>query len=328
MKVLMKTAFRNASALASTLLLGLLVASSLILAQTQPIVPVPKKLAPAPVKAAVPKPAAASAKPIAVTSAKQLSPAARTASSKVNPAIGSSSGAPTASTSQSALPGASNVPSALSQTTPSSFATPSNAPTSAGSNPGDPRAPVAGQGLGTFLWPGGWTLTAYGCFRTGTRLFCDFDTTNQNNVPANTVIWSGAGGVNLVDDGGKITQRHNAFFVGDDGSQFQTAYISPQPVRFIIEYDDVDQRYTSVSLVFIRDRIQGVPITLIDPSQPAGRMPARASASAPASRTPQAVQPGANGTLDRATQTVNNVNTQKQKAQDLLKSMQGAVQSH
>jgi hypothetical protein len=107
-------------------------------------------------------------------------------------------------------------------------------------------------------------------------LFCDFDTTNQNNVPASTVIWSGAGGVNLVDDGGKITQRHNAFFVGEDGSQFQTAYISPQPVRFVIEYDDVDPRFTSVSLAFVRDRIQGVPVTVIDPSQPAGRIPARA----------------------------------------------------
>jgi hypothetical protein len=281
MKTLMKTAFGNASALASMVLLGLLVASSLTLAQTQPIIPVPKRLAPAPLKAAAPKPAVAPAKPVAARSAKQLSPAARTASSKVNPAIGSASGASAASTSQSAQPGASAVPSALSQATPSSFATPSNAPTSAGSNPGDPRTPVAGQGLGTFLWPGGWTLTAYGCFRTGTRLFCDFDTTNQNNLPANTSIWAGAGGVNLVDDGGKITLRHNAFFVGDDGSQFSTAYLTAQkPARFIIEYDNVDQRYTSISLVCGRDQIQGLPITQMDPSQPAGTIPARASASA------------------------------------------------
>jgi hypothetical protein len=203
-----------------------------------------------------------------------------------------------------------------------------NAYSSTGSAPADSRAPVAGQGVGTFLWPGGWTLTAYGCFRTGTRLFCDFDTTNQNNVQAGNNIWAAAGGVNLVDDGGKITQRHNAFFVGDDGSQFQTAYISPQPVRFIIEYDDVDQRYASISLVLARQRIQAVPITLIDPAQPAGRMPARASASAPAQGAQPATQPGASSVLDKATQTVNNANAQKQKAQGLLKSMQGAVQSH
>ena len=90
----------------------------------------------------------------------------------------------------------------------------------------------------------------------------------------------------MVDDGGKITRRHNAFFVGSDGSQFTTAYISPQPVRFIIEYDDVDQRYTSISLILGRERIQAIPITLIDPSQPAGRIPARASAGAPGMQPP------------------------------------------
>jgi hypothetical protein len=134
---------------------------------------------------------------------------------------------------------------------------------------------VGGLGVGSFLWPGGWTLTAYGCFRTDTRLFCDFDTTNTNNLAVNASIWSGAGGVNVVDDGGKITIRHNAFFVGTDGSQFQTAYVSPQPVRFIIEYDDVDPRYTTVSLVLTTNRIKSVPVFAIDPSQPAGVFPSR-----------------------------------------------------
>jgi hypothetical protein len=172
----------------------------------------------------------------------------------------------------------------LSAVTPSNALSGQTQPNISNSNaaaPGDSRAPVAAQGVGSFLWPGGWTLTAYGCFRTGTRLFCDFDTTNQNNLQADTSIWSGGGGVDLVDDGGKITRRHNAFFVGSDGSQFTTAYISPQPVRFVIEYDDVDQRYTSISLILGRERIQAIPITLIDISQPAGRIPARAFASAP-----------------------------------------------
>ena len=44
--------------------------------------------------------------------------------------------------------------------------------------------------------------------------------------------------------------------------------------------DNVDQRYTSISLVCGRDQIQGLPITQMDPSQPAGTIPARASASA------------------------------------------------
>ena len=337
MKILTKTAFRNPSALASTVLPGLLLASSLMLAQT-PIVPaVPKKPVPVPAKKATPvKPAVVPAKSVAVIPAKQLAAPAQAASSTGQSAIGSASSAATAITNQSSQVG-SGVSSLASQTIPNTAVSPTNALTSTSSAPvsstpgataGDSRAPVAGQGVGTILWPGGWTLTAYGCFRTGTRLFCDFDTTNQNNLQAGTNIWSGGGGVDVVDDGGKITLRHNAFFVGDDGSQFQTAYISPQPVRFIIEYDDVDQRYTSIALVLGRQRIQGVPITLIDPSQPAGKMPARVVAGAPAPGTQQAAQPAANGALGTATNAVNNVNGQAKKAQGLLQSVQGAVQPH
>jgi hypothetical protein len=140
---------------------------------------------------------------------------------------------------------------------------------------GDPRAPVGGMGVGSFVFQG-WTLTSYGCFRTGTRLFCDFDTSHRSNLQAGSNIW---GPVKLVDDGGKITDRHNAFFVGDDGSQFATAYLtSGKPARFIIEFDDVGQRYTSISLVLGKEQIQAIPITLMDPSTPAGTLPARASA--------------------------------------------------
>jgi len=333
MKILTKTALRNASALASTVLLGLLVASSLMLAQT-PIVPaVPKKPVPAPAKKAPPvKPAVVPAKSVAVIPAKQLAAPAQAASSTGQSAIGSASSAATAITNQSSQVGSGVVSPLASQTIPNTALSPTNALSSTGSTTGatagDSRAPVAGQGVGTILWPGGWTLTAYGCFRTGTRLFCDFDTTNQNNLQAGTYIWSGGGGVDVVDDGGKITLRHNAFFVGDDGSQFQTAYISPQPVRFIIEYDDVDQRYTWISLVLGRQRIQAVPITLIDPSQPAGKMPARVFAGAPASGTQQAGQPAANGALGNTTNAINNVNNQTKKAQGLLQSVQGAVQPH
>jgi hypothetical protein len=340
MKVLSKTAFRNPFVLASIAVLGFLAASSLTLAQTTPVVPaVPKKLAPATAKPATAvKPAAATAKPVA---AKQLAAPVQAAPSNGQSSIGSASGGATAITNQGLQPAslvspltsqtnsnpAGTVSSALASTGSTSTGSTATGSTATGSTPGDPRAPVAGQGVGTLLWPGGWTLTAYGCFRTGTRLFCDFDTTNQNNLSANTTIWSGAGGVNLVDDGGKITQRHNAFFVGQDGSQFQTAYISPQPVRFIIEYDDVDPRYTSASLVLVRERIQGVPITAIDPSQPAGTMPARVAASAPASGT-QGAQPASGDALGKATNAVNNVSEQKKKAQGLWQSVQGAVQPH
>jgi len=253
-----------------------------------------------------------------------------------SPAANAAAPAATSGASPAAAPAASWSPAVASQVGSPTSATPAGAVTSSSGN--GSRSAVGGLGVGTFLWPGGWTLTAYGCFRTGTRLFCDFDTTNQNNLQAASTIWSGGGGVNLVDDGGKITTRHNAFFVGQDGSQFPTAYISPQPVRFIIEYDDVNPSYTALSLVLGRERIQGVPITLIDPSQPQGKMPARpvvsngatsgANAATPgAAGTQQAGQPAA-GALDKADNAVNNANSQKKKAQSLLRSLQGVVQSH
>src|SRR5580700_6911551 len=251
---------------------------------TVPVKPVPaKKVAahPASAKTATPAPVAktttATPAPVAktatttTTSASQTAPVAGTAvtpaSSQTvltpanalstvtssNPVSTVMSSTPVSSVMSSAPVSSvlSSTPGSTAATAASALTSTNGAATSAGTmaSPGDSRAPVAAQGVGSFLWPGGWTLTAYGCFRTGTRLFCDFDTTNQNNLQADTSIWSGGGGVDLVDDGGKITRRHNAFFVGSDGSQFTTAYISPQPVRFVIEYDDVDQRYTSISLI-------------------------------------------------------------------------------
>lgn len=76
--------------------------------------------------------------------------------------------------------------------------------TSTAAAPGDSRAPVAAQGVGSFLWPGGWTQTAYGCFRSGTRLFCDFDTTNQNNLQADASIWSGGEGLIWLMTAGRL----------------------------------------------------------------------------------------------------------------------------
>jgi len=275
--------------------------------------------------------------PAAAQTPIQSAPAAAKPSvTAASPAANATAPAATPGASPMAAPAASWSPAVASPVGSSTSASPAGAVTSSSGN--GSRAPVGGFGVGTFLWPGGWTLTAYGCFRTDTRLFCDFDTTNQNNLQAASNIWSGGGGVNLVDDGGKITARHNAFFVGQDGSQFPNAYISSQPVRFIIEYDDVNPSYTAVSLVLGRQRIQGVPITLIDPSQPQGKMPARpvvsngapsgANAAAPgAAGTQQAGQPGA-GALDKANSAVNNANNQKKKAQSLWNSLQGAVQSH
>jgi hypothetical protein len=275
---------------------------------TAPVKPVPaKKVAahPASAKTATPAPVAktttATPAPVAktattTTSTSQIAPVAGTAvtpaSSQTvltpanalstvtssNPVSTVMSSAPVSSVMSSAPVSSvmSSTPGSTAATAASALTSTNGAASSAGTAaaPSDSRAPVVGQGVGTFLH-GPWTLIAYGCFRSGTRLFCDFDTTNQNNTGANSEIWRP---VSLVDDGGKITTRHNAFFVGDDGSQFSTAYLTAQkPARFIVEYDNVDQRYTSISLVLGKEQIQAVPITQIDPSQPAGAIPRRAA---------------------------------------------------
>ncbi len=141
----------------------------------------------------------------------------------------------------------------------------------------DPRSPVALQGVGTFHGAGGWTLTAYGCFRTGTRLLCDFDAAPPRNHQVNANAFSRW--VNLVDDGGKITGAHNAFFQATDGSQLNVAYAATDsPVRLFLEYDNVPANFTTVSLVHGRDRIQSVPVTAVNPTPPAGTAPATAKA--------------------------------------------------
>jgi hypothetical protein len=372
MTIVLRRALRSASIISNTALLACLSVVSLQ-AQTNATAAAPPKTGATNAKTA--NPAATTAKPATAGAAKPMVNAG--AAPQANAQVANSGGlvpagaqapiqsAPAAvkpnaamtspasnATAPAATPGASPTaaapaswsPAVASQGGSPTAASPAGTVTSASSSGNGSRSAVGGLGVGTFLWPGGWTLTAYGCFRTGTRLFCDFDTINQNNLQAGSNIWSGGGGVNLVDDGGKITVRHNAFFVGQDGSQFPTAYISPQPVRFIIEYDDVNPSYTAVSLVLGRERIQGVPITLIDPSQPQGKMPARpvvsnvatsgtnaatgVNAATPAATgTQQAGQPGT-GVLDKADSTVNNANNQKKKAQSIWKSLQGVAQSH
>jgi hypothetical protein len=170
--------------------------------------------------------------------------------------------------------GSNAASNALTGMTGGAGAAPSAGQSFAGSSGNRAAAPVGSLGVGSFVGSG-WTLVVYGCFRTGTRLFCDCDTSYQSNLQANTTIWYT---VKLVDDGGKMTDRHNAFFVGDDGSPFQSAYLtSSKTIRFMMEYDNIDQRYTSVSLVQGQQQIQGIPITPIDPNLPAGTMPARAT---------------------------------------------------
>jgi hypothetical protein len=195
------------------------------------------------------------------------------------------------------------------------------------------RGAVTMPGAGSFVW-GDWTLVAYGCYRTGvgTRVLCDFDASKQNGTQANAnQMWQG---LNLVDASGRVIQRHNSFFLGDDGSQFETGYISTTPVRMFIEYDDVGPSVTSATLVQGQNRVQGIAIQAIDPSAPPGAVPARSAAQDPSQA--QAAQPGApaTGAMDKAQQGMNgvnnqisNVNDKKAKAKGIWDQLKGTMQT-
>jgi hypothetical protein len=234
--------------------------------------------------------------------------------------------------SQAAIPATSTAASQNIVPASSTAGSVSSVPTAASGQ----RGAVGLQGTGSFLW-GDWTAIAYGCFRSGTRVLCDFDTLKQNPQQANAnQLW---GGLNLVDDGGRVSGRHEAFFMGDDGSQFQTGYISQTPVRLLMEYDDVSANITHATLVLANQRVQNVPITNADPSQPVGTIPARGAGQAPAAAAegapaaPASGAPAANPVdkaqngVNNAQNQINNVNTQKQKAKSMWDQLKGSVQS-
>jgi hypothetical protein len=188
-------------------------------------------------------------------------------------------------------------------------------------------------GTGSFLW-GDWTLVAYGCYRTGTRtrVLCDFDASKQNGVQANVnQMWQG---LNLVDGSGRVVQRHSAFFLGDDGSQFETGSVSTTPIRMFIEVrrrlTQRGQRHSCARTEPGAGASQSRPI---DPNAPPGSVPARAAAQDPAQA--QAAAPAAaGGAMDKAQQGMNGVNNQissvndkKQKAKGLWDQLRGTMQT-
>jgi hypothetical protein len=291
-----------------------------------PAKPMPPAAAPAKPAAAAPqvtKPVVLGAKPV-TTSPVATNPTAAGALQKAATPGQTASGAVVPASSQTVLPatavGQSQAASSnLMPARSAAGATPGTAAVA-----GDPRSAVATQGLGTFLG-GGWTMTAYGCFRTGTRVLCDFDVL----PPRNTGINAGAFGpwVALVDDGGKITAPHNAFFQAADGSQLTTAYAdTSNPLRLLMEYDNVSPNFNSVALVHGADRIPGVPITPADPNQPAGTIQARgaapASGAAPVSGADTSAVDKASNGISTATGKIQDT---KGKAQSLIQQMKDAA---
>ena len=346
-----KYSARKLSRCAATLLAGsmALAVPALLNSQTTTTTTTPPKK-PAPTVAAKPAPQAKAAvatttpaaKPVAATTAKPVAAAQTTAkpvaASQVTPATTTTTGQsasqivqPASSQSviqQNGVAGQNVLPAS------SSAGSVSSVPTTANGQ----RGAVGLQGVGSFLWAD-WTAVVYGCWRSGTRVLCDFDTSKTNPTQANAnQLW---GGLNLVDDGGRVSARHNEFFMGDDGSQFQTGYISQTPVRTLMEYDDVSTNINHATLILANQRVQNVPITNVDPSQPAGTIPARGAGQAPAaaagtgpangapaSGTPlDQAQNGVNNAQNTVNNTTNTVNDQKQKAKGLWQSLKGAAQS-
>jgi hypothetical protein len=129
--------------------------------------------------------------------------------------------------------------------------------TSRASGSGNSRSALTTQGLGTFQGAD-FTLTAYGCYRSGTRVLCDFDIVKGRGAQMGLRPFYN---VTLVDDGGKINRRHSAYYMATDGTQMGNAYLSSSPVRYIMEYDDIAAQVNSGSLVEGRNQIPNVPIT-------------------------------------------------------------------
>jgi hypothetical protein len=119
------------------------------------------------------------------------------------------------------------------------------------------RGILPNQGQGDFRQED-YTLTAYSCYRSGSRLLCDFDVSKAAAAEATTNAFSN---VAIVDDGGKITHRSDAYFMGSDGARLPSAYLSGTPVRYIMEFNDPTQS-ASVSLICGDERIQNVPVNV------------------------------------------------------------------
>jgi hypothetical protein len=303
----------------------------------KPVVAPASPASPAAKQTPVNTPATATPAGTAATAAKPATSTAPAAASSI-PAATTSTVAPNGTGVLSNIPTIPGTSSVLpnSSAAPASNSYTGAAPASTGYTgvaPEGQRSAVLASGLHDFH-AYDYTLTAYGCFRNGTRLFCDFDTSKINATQVGSNIW---GPINLVDDGGKVTARHNAFFLFDDGTQAPTAYLSTKPVRFIIEYDDVNPRFTQVALVLGGDRALGIPVTAVDPNQPGGAaIPARGGAVQQAQGQPQATAPStpaAPGTqaatpanvTDQANQAINNANNKKAQAQSLWQTLKAAA---
>jgi hypothetical protein len=122
---------------------------------------------------------------------------------------------------------------------------------------GSPRTALTTQGgVGTFHGAD-YTLTAYGCYRSGEDLLCDFDITK---LRAAQVGLQPFGDLAVVDNGGKINRRSDAYYMAADGSRMENAYVSTNAVRYVMQFNGIAQQTKSVSLVRGAVHLDNVPI--------------------------------------------------------------------
>jgi hypothetical protein len=163
----------------------------------------------------------------------------------------------TATVANAATATVANVANSVANATPSRAAVGSalTQPLNAAGSSSVFRGVIAPQGTGDFRWED-YTLTAYSCYRSGSRVLCDFDITKEQGAEASANMF---GNVALVDDGGRITHRHDAYYLATDGKRMPNAYLSTTPVRFIMEFDDATPS-NSISLVDGNQRIQNISV--------------------------------------------------------------------
>jgi hypothetical protein len=186
-----------------------------------------------------------------------------------------------------ALPMWASAQSAAQHTTSKAGTANAAAPTSANA-PANSTINASGfsAGLGTFN-SGGVRLTAFNCLRSGTRVFCDYDVTNNQSGQIGSAAFQ-RWGVTLASTSGRVFSSQRALYVDQDGSTFEVAELTPNnPVRLVMEYDDVPASYNVVTLAYGASRIQSVPITQIPEGQAAGTIPVR-QAITPSSAQQQA----------------------------------------
>jgi hypothetical protein len=116
-----------------------------------------------------------------------------------------------------------------------------------------------------------YTLTAYGCYRSGEDVLCDFDITKLHAAQTGLQPFANLA---VIDNGGKINRRSDAYYMAADGSRMENAYVSANAVRYVMQFNGIGQQTKSVSMVHGAVHLDNVPVNTATAS-PANSTPAQ-----------------------------------------------------